>query len=289
MAQKNKIRLENRSGDFFVDETCINCGTCYWISPETFQNINGKSAVTKQPTNEIEIKNTLHSILSCPTNSIGTHKSKTKLKAVTDDFPRLVQDNVYHCGFHSEKSFGATSYFIHDQDHNYLIDSPQYRSSLARKFESFGGIDFQLITHKDDIADTNKYHQQFNSKRLIHIGDVGKKTNDYEIILEGTDDFEIAKDLIVIPVPGHTKGSVVFLYQEKYLFTGDHLAFSTRLNHLHGFKNHCWHSLDLLIDSMEKLLNYNFTWVLPAHGSPYYGTKQEVQKSLYQCIEYLKS
>ena len=33
----------------------------------------------------------------------------------------------------------------------------------------------------------------------------------------------------MIPVPGRTKGSVCYLYQEKYLFTGDHLAFQKNL------------------------------------------------------------
>jgi glyoxylase-like metal-dependent hydrolase (beta-lactamase superfamily II) len=43
-------------------------------------------------------------------------------------------------------------------------------------------------------------------------------------------------------VPGHSKGHTVLLYDRQFLFTGDHLARSEYLQHLHAFRNFCWYS-----------------------------------------------
>jgi glyoxylase-like metal-dependent hydrolase (beta-lactamase superfamily II) len=81
--------------------------------------------------------------------------------------------------------------------------------------------------------------------------------------LTGTDAIAIADDLLIIPVPGHTKGHTVLLYGQKFLFSGDHLAWSERLQRLIAFRNACWYSWDELGRSMEQLATYQFEWVLP--------------------------
>ncbi len=77
---------------------------------------------------------------------------------------------------------------------------------------------------------------------------------------------EIVPGLLAIPTPGHTRGHVVYLWRETYLFSGDHLAFSSRRGRLVAFRDACWHSWEEQIRSMEKLLGFDFTWVLPGHG-----------------------
>ncbi|MGL4379429.1 MAG: 4Fe-4S domain-containing protein, partial [Microcoleaceae cyanobacterium] len=99
-------RSENVNGDFYVDSTCIDCDTCRAMMPEVFDRVGEQSAVYHQPVNEIERVKAMQALLSCPTYSIGTIAKPKDVKEVHKTFPILVVDNVYHCGFHSEKSYG---------------------------------------------------------------------------------------------------------------------------------------------------------------------------------------
>jgi glyoxylase-like metal-dependent hydrolase (beta-lactamase superfamily II) len=45
-------------------------------------------------------------------------------------------------------------------------------------------------------------------------------------VLKGTEMTDIGGNLIAIPVPGHTRGSVVYLWRDAYLLPGDSLAWS---------------------------------------------------------------
>lgn len=289
MAKRNLSHPSNVEGNFFVDSTCINCGTCYWISPTTFKVIDGYSHVFHQPNNQKSLDESYRALYSCPTNSIGVTRLDEQSKQTLNNLPFLIEDDIYHTGFHSEKSFGATSYFIKRDQGNILIDSPRYFKRLSKKLQKLGGIKLQLLTHKDDVADTNLYHKDFLSKRFIHIHDKNNRSKDFEEFINQTQPFDLDSDIKVIPTPGHTKGSICFLYKKKYLFTGDHLAFSTRLNHLYAFKYHCWYDLKQQIESLELLLDYNFTHVLPGHSAPMIGSSQQVKESLKKCISWMKS
>ena len=72
MANLKLRRSENISGDLYVDNTCIDCDTCRWMSPKIFHRNGEKSAVYHQPTNQKEILAVIEALLSCTTNSIGT-------------------------------------------------------------------------------------------------------------------------------------------------------------------------------------------------------------------------
>ena len=63
-------------------------------------------------------------LLACPTGSIGSD-APTGLKEAQKTFPDPIEEEVSFCGFTSEKSFGAWSYFIHRPDGNVLMDSPR--------------------------------------------------------------------------------------------------------------------------------------------------------------------
>lgn len=289
--QLSMAKIQNKAkdsvdGNFFVDSSCIDCGTCYWVAPETFRRNRDHSIVYRQPSPENEAA--YRALFSCPVDAIGAEKMESISKKVAAGFPHEIAEGVYHCGFHAENSFGATSYFIQREAGNILVDSPRFVKRLADRFEEMGGIDWHLLSHKDDVADTNKYWERFKGKRHIHRADQNQKSNSYEVLFKGEEDVQLADDLLMIPVPGHTKGSVCYLYKEKFLFTGDHLAFSRDLGHLYGFKTACWYSYPRLVESIEKLLNYDFEYVLPGHGAPFSGTKDEVRKSLELGITWLK-
>ncbi len=276
------------ASSFFTDTSCIDCGTCYWVAPKTFKREEDSSIVYNDPESNEDWLNSYEALLSCPTNSIGVTDKSKLTKKPADVFPRLIEDNVYHTGYHSERSYGAAPWLIKADSGNILIDAPRMTTVLKNKITEMGGLKWQYLTHRDDIADTDLFHDEFGSKRIIHEGDKISKTEHYEIFIEGDDPYKLDKDTLIIPVPGHTKGHSVLLYKDKFLFTGDHLAWSNHLGHLYAFKRHCWYDFDKQIQSMEKLLSYDFEWVLPGHGAPARFEKSEMKAQLKKCIEWMK-
>ncbi|NEP27595.1 MBL fold metallo-hydrolase [Moorena sp. SIO3I6] len=288
MAHLKQRRPQNITGDFYVDSTCIDCDACRWMTPEVFNRADQQSAVYHQPANETERLRALQALLSCPTSSIGTVEKPIEIKDVQQSFPIPVAENVYHCGYHSENSYGAASYLIKRPQGNILIDSPRFTPPLVKRLEAMGGIRYMYMTHRDDVADHHKYRQHFQCERILHRDDITTDTRDVEIQLTGSEPYPLDKDLLIIPVPGHTKGHTVLLYNNKFLFTGDHLAWSDQLQQLIAFRRHCWYSWEELIKSMETLTNYSFEWVLPGHGRRYHTDLQTMEDQLKQCLVWMK-
>src|SRR2546423_6908209 len=133
MAKLARRLAENVDGDFFVDDTCIDCDACRQIAPATFRDHGEQSSVYRQPATEEETRLALMSLVACPTASIGTTR-KHNMRIGIDAFPSHVADNVYFCGFTSEASFGAWSYLIvrpAAEGGNVLVDSPRFASQLV--------------------------------------------------------------------------------------------------------------------------------------------------------------
>jgi glyoxylase-like metal-dependent hydrolase (beta-lactamase superfamily II)/ferredoxin len=288
MAHLNQRRAENVSGDFYVDRTCIDCDTCRWMVPEVFSSAGGQSAVHHQPANETERLRSLQALLACPTASIGTVDKPKDIKDAQLSFPIPVAENVYHCGYHAENSYGAASYLIQRREGNVLVDSPRFTPPLVKRIEEMGGIQYLYLTHQDDVADHQKYAEHFGCKRILHTDDINNGTRGVEIQLTGSEVMQLEPDLLIIPVPGHTKGHTVLLYKNQFLFTGDHLAWSDQYHQLIAFRNACWYSWSELTKSMGKLTNYSFEWVLPGHGRRYHADSETMQQQLQQCIEWME-
>src|SRR5947209_770058 len=107
MADRRRGVAENVPGDFFVDETCIDCDACRQIAPEVFAAAGSYSFVHTQPQSSLTERKALQALLACPTGSIGTlHPLRTR--EVKSDFPMHLEAGVYYCGFHSPKSFGGS-------------------------------------------------------------------------------------------------------------------------------------------------------------------------------------
>jgi glyoxylase-like metal-dependent hydrolase (beta-lactamase superfamily II)/ferredoxin len=288
MAHVDQRRDENQTGEFYVDRTCIDCDTCRWMAPETFDRLNCQSAVYHQPDSEVATTRALQALLSCPTASIGTVSPPKTIKAVQETFPILVTDNIYHCGYHAESSFGAASYLIVRPEGNVLVDSPRFSAPLAKRIEALGGVKWLYLTHRDDVADHQQWHDRFGCDRILHTDEVNAGTQSIEKKLIGSDPVELADNLLIITVPGHTQGHTVLLYQNKYLFSGDHLAYSKRQGHLVGFREACWYSWETQIESMKRLQAYDFEWVLPGHGRRLQATKTEMRSAMQQCVDWMQ-
>lgn len=265
MANRAKKLETNVAGNFYVDATCINCDTCRQLAPKSFEEVGEFSAVTSQPQSEEHVHQAYQALLACPVGSIGTEQSeKSRLRSAMASFPLLLEDGVSYCGFNSEKSFGANSFFVQDPDGSWLIDSPRYIKHLVEAFEQRGGIKYIFLTHEDDVADADKYATHFAAKRIIHRADAAA-VPDAEWVVEGNDVIDLADGFQAIPVPGHTPGSMALLYQEKFLFAGDHLWWNPQTQSLGAPQQLVWRA-KVLVASIEKLLAYRFEWVLAGHG-----------------------
>ncbi len=289
MANLNLRRPQNTKGEFYVDTTCIDCDTCRWMAPDIFNRSDEQSAVYNQPNNEPERLTALQALLACPTSSIGTVEKPQDIKDAQLTFPIIVAENVYHCGYHSEKSFGAASYFIQMPEGNILVDSPRFAPPLVKRLEKMGGIRYMYLTHRDDVADHDKFASHFNCQRILHEDEISNSTRDVEIQLTGSEAFQLTPEILIIPVPGHTKGHTVLLYKNKFLFTGDHLAWSDSLKKLIAFRRACWYSWSELVKSMPKLTHYSFEWVLPGHGRRHHADVDTMQQQLQQCIDWMRT
>ena len=288
---KLELRLaENASGDFFVDSTCIDCDACRQIAPETFTEDEEFSIVHHQPRSTEETKRALMALVACPTGSIGTIEHHDAHIGI-DAFPSLIAGNVYYCGFNAESSFGAWSYLIvrsESEGGNVLVDSPRFATQLVKKLESMGGVRTMFLTHRDDVADHEKFAKQFHCARVMHADD-GAARLGMENVIRGERPWAIERDLLAIPVPGHTRGHTVLLYKNSFLFTGDHLAWSPLRETLTAFRGACWYSWEAQTRSMQKLRDYQFAWVLPGHGRIHHDEPAAMQTHLLRCIEWMKT
>src|SRR4030095_15280317 len=98
MAKLARRLSENVEGDFYVDDTCIDCDACRQIAPATFRDHGDQSSVGRQPSTPEEVHRALRALVACPTASIGS-VSRRNARAAAQAFPTGVYDNVFFCGF----------------------------------------------------------------------------------------------------------------------------------------------------------------------------------------------
>lgn len=264
MANPRKRVPENAAGDFFVDSTCIDCDACRQIAPSVFGEAAETSFVKAQPVSGIQRRQALQALLACPTGSIGCI-GDDDVKAVMQDFPLVVEEPVFYCGYNSPKSYGGNSYFIRHSRGNWLIDSPKFVSPLVRRLEALGGIAHIFLTHRDDVADAERFARHFQARRIIHREELSSQPG-AEIVLDGPGPWQLAPQFLAIATPGHTKGHCVLLFQERFLFTGDHLDWDRDARRLAASEGYCWYSWPQQGESMRRLADNRFEWVLPGHG-----------------------
>jgi glyoxylase-like metal-dependent hydrolase (beta-lactamase superfamily II)/ferredoxin len=290
VAKSSKRLPENVPGDFYVDESCIDCDACRQIAPNIFRDHGEQSSVYRQPRNAAEVLGALKAIVACPTSSIGTTRDYDVQLGV-EAFPERLDANIYFCGFTAESSFGAWSYLVvrpEGEGGNILVDSPRFTRPLVRKIEALGGVRTIFLTHRDDVADQDKFARHFSALRVMHADDNAARYG-VEHIVKGEEAVRLDTDIVIIPTPGHTRGHAVLLYRDKYLFTGDHLAWSPTRKALTAFRTACWYSWPVQTRSMRRLLDYRFEWVLPGHGRRHQAPAEEMRAELQRCVEWMSS
>jgi glyoxylase-like metal-dependent hydrolase (beta-lactamase superfamily II)/ferredoxin len=282
MARVDLRNDDNVAGDWFVDTRCIDCGTCREIAPDLFGEQFGLSYVQRQPVNGDELGAWL-AAQACPTSSIGTVSRRQRPGRL---YPREVEpgSGVYDVGYCSEDSFGASAWFVVRPDGNVLVDSPRFTNALVAPFAAMGGIAHVALTHRDDVADARRWADHFGARVWIHADDAVAAPFATDLFA-GLEQVEIGQGLVAIPVPGHTKGSTVFLLDDEWLFTGDSLAWSHERDDLTAFRGACWYSWAEQTRSLDRLATHHrFRAVLPGHGARHIGEAGDLHDRLVALV-----
>jgi glyoxylase-like metal-dependent hydrolase (beta-lactamase superfamily II)/ferredoxin len=285
MARVDLRNPVNTPGDWFVDTRCINCGTCREIAPGLFGEDAGLSLVQHQPAEADELGAWL-AAQACPTSSIGTLSRRPRPGRL---YPREVEpgSGVFDLGYCSEDSFGASAWLVVRPAGNVLVDSPRYTEALARPIADLGGIHHVALTHRDDVADARRWASRFGARSWIHADDRRAAPWTSDVL---TDEHELQPGLRAIPVPGHTKGSVAFLLDGRWLFSGDSLAWSHDDDDLIAFRGACWYSWEVQTASLAALAaRHRFGAVLPGHGARHLGSADDLHGRLLQLVERMRT
>jgi glyoxylase-like metal-dependent hydrolase (beta-lactamase superfamily II) len=261
MARIDERNPDGADGEWFIDERCICCGSSASVAPELIVRRGAKYVFDHQPDGEVEVERAWLARELCPTRSIGTETRTAK----RDPYPHEEAPGVYRCGHNDRASFGAHSYFLSRPDGNLLVDSPRHTFKLARPVEQMGGLSRILLTHRDDVADAEKWAEKFDAEVTIHQAEHDAAPFATRVLSEPVTD--IAEGVQAIAVPGHTEGSVVYLVDETYLFTGDSLAWSHSGQDLYAFRDATWFSWEALTASLRSLADHRFEQVFAGHGA----------------------
>ena len=288
MATPAKRLTANVAGDFFVDSTCIDCGSCRQVAPATFAEGDDVSFVFSQPADEMAAHRARMALVACPVAAIGT-SAKHRITEARAAFPEPIEDGVYYCGWAAESSYGARSYLVVRPGGNILVDSPRYALPLVERIEALGGVRWMFLTHRDDVADHRKFRERFGCERNLHRADVTAATREVERKLDGTESIALDDEALVIPVPGHTSGSACLLYRGRFLFSGDHAWSDARGERVMASRGVCWYDWDEQTASMERLRAYSFEWLLPGHGTRCRLAPERMHEEVRRCVERMRA
>lgn len=265
MASDADRNPESAPGDWFVDKRCIDCGASRHVAPGLVVSRGDFSVFARQPETPEEVHQAWLAAEICPTRSIRT---ESHLRPPPGLYPHPLDEHVYLCGHNDRSSFGAHSYFVLRPSGNLLIDSPQLTRKLIAPFEEAGGIAKILLTHRDDVADAQKWAERFSAEVYIHRDDQSAAPYATHVI-EGSSPAEptdIDAGVRAIPTPGHTKGSVVFQVDETFVFTGDSLTWDYEHDGMRAFRRACWYSWPVQKQSLIGLADYRFERLFSGHG-----------------------
>ena len=257
----------NASGDWFVDTDCINCKAAQTVAPGLIVERDGQSVFDHQPATDEERILAWRARLLCPTASVHAEHAAPPHAAV---FPEPMTDRVWRLGYNARHSWGAHSFLIERRSHengagNAMIDAPRWTEQVARAIERRGGLAPVLLTHRDDVADAERYAKHFGARVFIHEDDRAAAPYATDL-LRGREATALGDDLLAIPVPGHTKGSVAFLFEQRCLFTGDSLSWDFTTGDLRASKHVCWYSWPERTKSLHALAAHRFEWIFAGHG-----------------------
>ena len=273
----------NAEGDWYIDRRCIDCGASPSVAPGLIVRRDGQSVFDHQPASEAETEAAWRAMLVCPTASVRRVSGGSPPARL---YPEELAPGVYRCGYNAASSYGAHSYFIVRPSGNVLIDAPRWTRHVADFVRARGGLRYIFLTHRDDIADAEKYAHSFEADVCIHERD-GDAAPYAKRLLRGASVAEPSQGWQAIPLPGHTAGSTAYLLENTYLFTGDSLAWSHRSRRLRAFHDACWYSWSEQTLSLRRLRTFDFEWVLPGHGGSVHLSCERMRAELNALLRWM--
>ncbi|MGY5047258.1 4Fe-4S domain-containing protein [Streptomyces sp. 900105755] len=254
-----------------VDERCTNCDVARQLAPGLVGEVAGRSAVLRQPGDAAETARLHAAAHACPTRSVRPPGGR--LDPARDPFPMPLEDPgsgtgaVLLCGHNSPHTAGANSYLLRRPDGtSMMIDTPRWSPALAARYEARGPVTDVLLTHRDHAAHGRSYADGFGARLWIHEGDLAAAP-DADRVLRGTEPAEIADGVLALPFPGHTRGSVLYLADERYCFSGDSFYWSRTTADVEVVDSVTWYSIRELAASLARTADrLRFEWLLPGHG-----------------------
>ncbi|WP_433854397.1 4Fe-4S domain-containing protein [Streptomyces kronopolitis] len=256
---------EETGEGWYVDARCTNCDVARQLAPDVITESNGRAEVTRQPHNDAEVRQLAAAAFACHTRSI--HHGARPLTPDLDPFPLALDDTVLLCGHNSRRTAGANAFLLRrGAGTTMMIDTPRWSEELATRYESSGPVTDVLLTHRDHAAHGRRYADRFGARLWIHEGDLDAAP-DADRVLRGTDPIEIGPGVMAFPLPGHTRGSVLYLADERYCFSGDSFYWSRGTGDLEVAASVTWYSIVELAASLARTApRLRFEWVLPGHG-----------------------
>lgn len=179
-----------------------------------------------------------------------------------------LDDGVLVCGHNSTHTAGANSYLLRRPSGTVMmIDTPRWSPGLAERYVSATGpVTDVLLTHRDHVAHGRRYADHFGARLWIHEGDLDA-VPDADQVIRGLDPVEIGEGVTAHPLPGHTRGSVLYLADDRYCFSGDSFYWSRTTEDLEVAESVTWYSIEELAASLARTAGkLRFEWVLPGHG-----------------------
>ncbi|MDG2112848.1 MAG: MBL fold metallo-hydrolase [Actinomycetota bacterium] len=262
MARVDQAHPAGTPGRWFVDTRCVGCDAArHWAPGLIGLDDNGRSFLARQPTTSAEEEQMWRAAMACPTASIGNRDQR---RPATAAFPHELTDGVYATGHNASSSFGAHSYLVTHSEENILIDSPRFVPSLAKQIDELGGIDHVLLSHRDDVADADRWADRYGARVWIHHSDADAAPFATDLLSD--DPTEVCDGVVSIHAPGHTAGHVVFHIEDRWLFSGDTLHWNHRRGELDVTPKQTWHSWTVLAGSIERIGRLHTEWVFPGHG-----------------------
>jgi glyoxylase-like metal-dependent hydrolase (beta-lactamase superfamily II)/ferredoxin len=253
-------------GPWFVDDRCIDCDAARHVAPGLVERnpADGVSYFVRQPETPEEVAMAWRAVEVCPTRSVGHVELR---RPDHPAFPHDLGDGVHRLGHNAESSFGAHSYLVVREGANVMVDAPRWTRKVVQPVGDLGGVDLILLTHRDDVADAERYAEHFGADVWIHADD--RSAAPYATALvEGEEPVEVSDGVIGFPVPGHTKGSVLWHVDGHMLFSGDSLAWDPQHQQLKAFRRACWYSWDAQTESLARFAASGLTFdrLLCGHG-----------------------
>ena len=225
MPRADQANVRSAPGPWYVDTRCVRCDAARNWAPGLIEMDDaGRSFVARQPVGEEQEAELWRAAAACPTKSIGNRDQPREPAGI---FPYRMTDGVFALGNNARSSFAAHSFLVARPSGNLMVDSPRFSQPLADSIDVLGGIAHVLLTHRDDVADADRWAKRYGAR--VWIGETDADAAPYATDLTGAEGVTvISPGAVSIPAPGHTRGHVLYHVDDRVLFTGDTLHWNHR-------------------------------------------------------------